>query len=156
MGQTKLKTLDVGNNMIEEIEGVAHLTELEEFWVSDWAHQHAGGMHTPSAELIKPTRAKLTAQASGNQIPNLRALDTQLAHLQNLETVYLEGNPCQTNDRSGYRRKVMLALPQVKQIDATWVPLRFGNRPRRVPWQRRKAHLGCRGRLRRCPITEQN
>jgi len=58
-------------------------------------------------------------QASGNKIANLRALDSQLAVLPKLETVYLEGNPCQTNDRSGYRRKIILALPQVKQIDAT-------------------------------------
>lgn len=62
---------------------------------------------------------ELLFQASGNKIASLRALDTQLAHLRNLETVYLEGNPCQTNDMAGYRRKVMLALPQVKQIDAT-------------------------------------
>ncbi|KAL7420835.1 protein phosphatase regulatory subunit Sds22 [Cryptotrichosporon argae] len=86
---TKLRTLDVGNNEIEEIENIAHLVELEEFW------------------------------ASNNKIPTLRALDTQLAHLAKLETVYLEGNPCQTADRAGYRRKVMLALPQVRQIDAT-------------------------------------
>ncbi|WWC62657.1 uncharacterized protein I303_105254 [Kwoniella dejecticola CBS 10117] len=86
---TKLKTLDIGNNMIEEIEGVSHLSELEEFW------------------------------ASYNQIPNLQALDSQLAPLKNLETVYLEGNPCQKNDMAGYRRKIILALPQIKQIDAT-------------------------------------
>ncbi|OCF37236.1 enzyme regulator [Kwoniella heveanensis BCC8398] len=86
---TKLRTLDIGNNMIEEIEGVSHLTDLEEFW------------------------------ASNNKIQNLRALDTQLRPLANLETVYLEGNPCQLNDMAGYRRKVILALPQVKQVDAT-------------------------------------
>jgi hypothetical protein len=47
----------------------------------------------------------LLLQASGNQIPDLRSL----AHLEKktkLETVYLEGNPCETNDRGGYRRKV--------------------------------------------------
>lgn len=87
--QKKLRTLDVGNNAISKIENIAHLAELEEFW------------------------------ASGNQIPDLRDLDSQLAHLANLETVYLEGNPCQTNDPTGYRRKVILALPQVKQVDAT-------------------------------------
>nr|XP_031864267.1 uncharacterized protein CI109_000180 [Kwoniella shandongensis]KAA5531339.1 hypothetical protein CI109_000180 [Kwoniella shandongensis] len=89
----KLKTLDIGNNMIEEIEGVSHLVDLEEFW------------------------------ASYNKISNLRALDTQLRPLQNLGTVYLEGNPCQTEDRANYRRKVMLALPQISQIDATYVKL---------------------------------
>ncbi|KAK8858646.1 hypothetical protein IAR55_002875 [Kwoniella newhampshirensis] len=85
----KLKTLDIGNNMIEEIEGVSHLVDLEEFW------------------------------ASYNKIANLRALDTQLRPLENLETVYLEGNPCQKDDMANYRRKVMLALPQISQIDAT-------------------------------------
>ncbi|CAK9782488.1 L domain-like protein [Cutaneotrichosporon oleaginosum] len=88
---TKLRTLDVGNNEIEEVEGVSHLADLEEFW------------------------------ASGNKIQNLRSVEKQLAGLKKLETVYLEGNPCQTNDRAQYRRKVMLALPQVKQIDATFV-----------------------------------
>ncbi|WWC96181.1 hypothetical protein V866_003048 [Kwoniella sp. B9012] len=86
---TKLKTLDIGNNMIEEIEGISHLSELEEFW------------------------------ASYNKIPNLQSLDKQLRPLPNLETVYLEGNPCQLNDMAGYRRKIILALPQIKQIDAT-------------------------------------
>lgn len=32
--QVKLRTLDVGNNEIEEIENISHLSELEEFWVS--------------------------------------------------------------------------------------------------------------------------
>lgn len=63
--------------------------------------------------------AVLNDQASGNQIPDLQDLDSQLAVLPNLETVYLEYNPCQTEDRAAYRRKVILALPQVKQVDAT-------------------------------------
>lgn len=58
-------------------------------------------------------------QANNNQISSLRALDTQLRPLAKLETVYLEGNPVQMSDMAGYRRKVILALPQVKQVDAT-------------------------------------
>ena len=54
-----------------------------------------------------------------NKIPDLRALDRELRSMTTLETLYLEGNPCQTSDMVGYRRKVMLALPQLKQIDAT-------------------------------------
>jgi protein phosphatase 1 regulatory subunit 7 len=87
--ETKLTTLDVGNNAITLIENISHLINLEEFW------------------------------ASYNQIPDLRALDSQLRVLPKLETVYLEGNPCQTNDMAGYRRKVILGLPQIKQVDAT-------------------------------------
>lgn len=111
----------MGNNEIEEIENISHLSELEEFWVS---------LHIPlPCSIVYPcgcgrrgTRGKeAKAQASGNKISNLRALDTQLAHLSKLETVYLEHNPCQRNDITGYRRKIMLALPQLKQIDATYV-----------------------------------
>lgn len=58
---------------------------------------------------------------SGNKIPTLQALDAELRHIATLETVYLEGNPCQTSDMAGYRRKIILALPQLKQIDATYV-----------------------------------
>lgn len=87
--QTKLRTLDIGNNEITAIENVSHLKDLEEFW------------------------------ASYNKIESLANLHEELGGLPNLETVYLEGNPCQRNDMAGYRRKVMLALPQVQQIDAT-------------------------------------
>lgn len=58
-----------------------------------------------------------------NNIPNLRALESELGKISTLETIYLEGNPCQREDQGGYRRKIMLALPQVKQIDATYVSL---------------------------------
>jgi len=86
-----LKTLDVGNNLIPEIENLAHLTCLEDLWMN------------------------------GNKISNLFALDTELKPLEHLQTIYLEANPCQTEDMAGYRRKIILALPQLKQIDATYV-----------------------------------
>ncbi|KAJ6505957.1 L domain-like protein [Mycena vulgaris] len=85
----KLTTLDLGNNFIPELENISHLTNLQELWMS------------------------------GNKIPTLHALDSQLKHITTLETLYLEGNPCQTTDMAGYRRKIILALPQLKQIDAT-------------------------------------
>ncbi|KAK7033064.1 LRRcap domain-containing protein [Favolaschia claudopus] len=88
---TKLTTLDLGNNFIPELENVSHLIHLQELWMSN------------------------------NKIPNLHALDSQLKHITTLETLYLEGNPCQTEDMAGYRRKIILALPQLKQIDATYV-----------------------------------
>lgn len=58
-------------------------------------------------------------QMNGNQIPDLQALERELSSIKSLSTLYLEGNPCQQNDMTGYRRKIMLALPQLKQIDAT-------------------------------------
>jgi len=102
--------------MIETIEGISHLTELEEFWVRKGLR---AGVPSSTSKTCLLAALKSNIQASYNQISDLRALDTQLRPLPNLETVYLEGNPCQTNDRAGYRRKIMLALPQVKQIDAT-------------------------------------
>jgi protein phosphatase 1 regulatory subunit 7 len=56
---------------------------------------------------------------NGNQIPDLHSLERELGSIKTLETLYLEDNPCQKSDRTGYRRKIMLALPQLKQIDAT-------------------------------------
>ncbi|KAG7089781.1 hypothetical protein E1B28_011433 [Marasmius oreades] len=87
----ELRTLDVGANFISAIENVSHLTKLEELWMN------------------------------GNQIPDLKALEPELGHIKTLQTIYLEANPCQKNDMTGYRRKVMLALKQLQQIDATYV-----------------------------------
>lgn len=61
------------------------------------------------------------AQANNNLIDDLDKVQGQLKDKENLETVYLEGNPLQANLGVHYRRKMMLALPQVRQIDATYV-----------------------------------
>jgi protein phosphatase 1 regulatory subunit 7 len=41
--------------------------------------------------------------------------------MPNLQTVYLEGNPLQLEMGANYRRKIMLACPQLIQIDAPYV-----------------------------------
>uniref|UniRef100_A0A0M3IT51 Protein phosphatase 1 regulatory subunit 22 n=1 Tax=Ascaris lumbricoides TaxID=6252 RepID=A0A0M3IT51_ASCLU len=43
----------------------------------------------------------------------------KLGKMKSLNTIYLERNPIYKSDVSGYRRKVMLNMPSVKQIDAT-------------------------------------
>jgi protein phosphatase 1 regulatory subunit 7 len=48
-------------------------------------------------------------------------VEKQLGDKQNLETVYFEGNLLETRQPVLYRNKVRLALPRVKQIDATFV-----------------------------------
>lgn len=50
----------------------------------------------------------------------MRDLEPQLKHITTLETVYLEGNLFQRHEGANYRRKVSLALPQIKQLDATY------------------------------------
>jgi len=86
----KLRTLDVGGNRIAALENISHLSELEELW------------------------------ANSNNIPDLGGLQRECQHLAQLQTVYFEHNPAQRSDMVGYRRKIMLALPQIKQIDATF------------------------------------
>lgn len=77
-----------------DLSGLSHLTALEELWANDnlltLAHWN---------EVLAPSLGK--------------------AHMPDLETVYFEGNPLQKEMGPAYRRKVMLACEQVKQIDAT-------------------------------------
>jgi len=46
-------------------------------------------------------------------------VEAQLKDKEKLETVYFEGNPLQLRQPVLYRNKVRLALPQVRQIDAS-------------------------------------
>ncbi len=73
-------------------------------------------------EQLTDVRARhVIHQLSGNQVETLRALEPQLRAISTLETTYLEGNPCQAKEGANYRRKVILALPQITQLDATYV-----------------------------------
>jgi protein phosphatase 1 regulatory subunit 7 len=87
----KLTTLDVGGNKVKAIEGVDHLSNLNEFWAND------------------------------NHITSINSLEAQLGPKKcpDLNTVYLENNPVQRQEGSSYRTKIRLALPQISQIDAT-------------------------------------
>ncbi|XP_023930421.1 protein phosphatase 1 regulatory subunit 7-like [Lingula anatina] len=93
---TKLTTLDLAGNRIKRLQNISHLVKLEEFWFND--------NHLESWEDLN-----------------------QLTPLKNLQTVYLERNPLwrsAEDPRSpdpNYRRKVMLTLPWLQQIDATFV-----------------------------------
>ena len=46
-------------------------------------------------------------------------MEAELGGIEGLETVYFEGNPLQLSGPAVYRNKVRLALPQIKQIDAS-------------------------------------
>ncbi|PFH62451.1 hypothetical protein XA68_13518 [Ophiocordyceps unilateralis] len=88
---SKLKILDISNNQVSSLAGLGNLTELEELW------------------------------ASYNQLADLADVEKVLKDKQHLTTVYFEGNPLQLRGPTLYRNKVRLALPQVSQIDATFV-----------------------------------
>ncbi|PKY17763.1 L domain-like protein [Rhizophagus irregularis] len=87
----KLRVIDVSNNLLTKIENISHLTELEEFW------------------------------ANNNQFSDFEELPVQMGHLKKLNTIYLEGNPMQTENQAIYRLKVKTLLPQISQLDATYV-----------------------------------
>lgn len=88
-----LNTLDIAANKVSSLEGIAHLSKLNQFWAND------------------------------NLLEDINHLDAYLgpARMPHLETVYLEGNPAQRKEGAAYRRKVLLALPQIIQLDATMV-----------------------------------
>ncbi|KAL2023487.1 hypothetical protein VTK56DRAFT_2483 [Thermocarpiscus australiensis] len=88
---TRLRVLEVSNNRIASLRGLAPLAALEELW------------------------------ASYNQLADFAELERELADKRALTTVYFEGNPLQLRAPALYRNKVRLALPQVQQIDATFV-----------------------------------
>jgi protein phosphatase 1 regulatory subunit 7 len=86
---TKLRVLDISNNPISHLENLSHLTHLEELW------------------------------ASNCQIEDFAEVERELKDKEELTTVYFEGNPLQLNGPAVYRNKIRLALPQLKQIDAS-------------------------------------
>ncbi|KAI4196427.1 MAG: hypothetical protein LQ350_006572 [Teloschistes chrysophthalmus] len=87
----KLRVLDISNNRISQLTNLKHLEALEELW------------------------------ASSNSLSSFEEIEKELGGMRGLDTVYFEHNPLQTKNPALYRNKVRLALPQVKQIDATFV-----------------------------------
>ncbi|KAA3670070.1 protein phosphatase 1 regulatory subunit 7, partial [Paragonimus westermani] len=89
----KLQILDLARNFISRIENISHLNELEEFWFND------------------------NKVASWDQVEHLTVL-------KKLQTLYMERNPIyfanteRTRMDPNYRRKIMLTLPGLRQLDA--------------------------------------
>ena len=88
---TNLTVVDISSNPIQHLTGLETLEHLQEFW------------------------------ASNCQLSDFNEVERQLKDKKELETVYFEGNPLQKAQPVLYRNKVRLALPQIKQIDATYV-----------------------------------
>ncbi|KAL8732994.1 MAG: hypothetical protein Q9166_002392 [cf. Caloplaca sp. 2 TL-2023] len=85
----KLRVLDISSNQISQLTNLKHLEHLEELW------------------------------ASSNLLSSFDEVEEELVNKKELNTVYFEGNPLQTRSPALYRNKVRLALPQIKQIDAS-------------------------------------
>jgi len=87
----KLTTLDITSNKISKLENLSHLKNLTDLW------------------------------ASSNHISSFEEVEKELKDLKELDTVYFEGNPLQLSNPTSYRRKLIMFLPQVNKIDATYV-----------------------------------
>lgn len=85
----RLRVLDVSSNQIDHLSGLKNLQKLQEVW------------------------------ASSNQLSSFEEVERELADKKELDTVYFEGNPLQSQNPMVYRNKVRLALPQLKQIDSS-------------------------------------
>jgi hypothetical protein len=57
--------------------------------------------------------------ASNCQIGDFAEVERELKGKEELTTVYFEGNPLQLKGAAVYRNKIRLALPQLRQIDAS-------------------------------------
>ena len=131
---TNLKILSTQSNRIHKIENLEKLINLEELYIS-----HNGIDTIENLECNTKLRVldissnrikKLDHLTKLAKLEELWANDNQIDHFQNLEalqhldqlsTVYFERNPIQTNEPTAYRRKIILSLPQLTQIDATLI-----------------------------------
>jgi len=111
-GLESLEELYLSHNGIERLEGLEHNTKLTTLDV--------GNNSIPEIENLSHLIHLTELWMNHNKIETLRALEAQLGSLP-LQTIYLEGNPCQQTEGANYRRKIMLALRStLTQIDATF------------------------------------
>uniref|UniRef100_A0A914NFL2 Uncharacterized protein n=1 Tax=Meloidogyne incognita TaxID=6306 RepID=A0A914NFL2_MELIC len=78
--------------------------ELEELHINDQGIESLNGIEN---------------QLNNNKISSWYEVD-KLSKLESLQTVYLEHNPIYNEGCANYRRKAILALPQIRQLDATF------------------------------------
>lgn len=128
-----LKILSIQSNRLPVISGLDALVNLEQLYISHNALTHISGLdnnrNLRMIDISSNQISQLTnlqhlehleeVWASSNQLASFEEVERELADKKELTTVYLEGNPLQTKSPALYRNKVRLALPQVKQIDAS-------------------------------------
>ncbi|KAK0400699.1 hypothetical protein QR680_015406 [Steinernema hermaphroditum] len=128
---TEITTLALPANRLLNMDGIQHLSKLQELCMSDQGITTLEALE-PLKELIivdmannditnfnglgeKPELEDLWV--NGNKISDWKEVD-RLREIKSLTTVYLEFNPIYKQDPNSYRRKAILALPQITQLDA--------------------------------------
>ncbi|KAI9817185.1 MAG: hypothetical protein M1827_001297 [Pycnora praestabilis] len=132
---TNLKIISIQSNRLPKIQGLETLVNLEEFYVSHNALTEISGLDNncqlrildiSNNQISHLTNLKHLIHleevwGSNNQISSFDEVEKELMDKKELNTVYFEGNPLQIKNPVMYRNKVRLALPQIQQIDATFV-----------------------------------
>ncbi|KAF2426594.1 L domain-like protein [Tothia fuscella] len=132
---SNLKILSIQSNRLRSISSLQNLINLEELHISHNALTSLDGLNSNTNLRVIDISANpidhLTSLETLSQLEELWAswckldsfdeVEKQLGDKENLETVYFEGNPLQIKNQVLYRNKIKLALPRIKQIDATFV-----------------------------------
>lgn len=133
---TNLKILSIQLNRLTKIEGLDKLVSLEELYLSHNGISEIENLdNLVNLQVLDVTSNKLTLLnnlshltkltdfwCSYNGISSFEEIGQQLGKLPELDTVYFEGNPVQTQSPTAYRRKLRLYLgPSLAKIDATFV-----------------------------------
>lgn len=132
-----LRILSIQSNRLRRIEGLEELDNLEELYLSHNFIEKIEGLEKNSkltmlditsnkiskVENLKHLKHLTDLWASFNQIDqSFEDVGQELKDLPEFETIYLEGNPIQTNNQTTYRRKLVLNLgPTLQKIDATFI-----------------------------------
>lgn len=125
-----LRILSIQSNRLIKIEGFEALVNLEELYLSHNGIQKLEGLDTLAKlrmldvssnriehlENLAPLQALEEFWGNDNLLQQWKEVEL-LRELPLLNCVYFERNPLAKE--SGYRRKLMLTLPKLEQIDAT-------------------------------------
>ena len=128
-----LKILSVQSNRLTRISGLENLTNLEELYIAHNALTEISGLnHTHKLRTLEISNNQIKHLTNLEHLPNLEELwassnlllsfeeiERELKDKEKLTTVYFEANPLQFQNPALYRNKVRLALPQIRQIDAS-------------------------------------
>lgn len=132
-----LKILSIQSNKLKKIENLEELTNLEELYLShNFITKIEGLEKNLKLTTLDVTSNKITSLENLNHLSNLtdiwasfnkidqsfESLGENLSGLSRLETIYLEGNPIQLENKTSYRRKLTMNLPpSLQKIDATYI-----------------------------------
>eukprot|EP00834_Sanchytrium_tribonematis_P006500 NODE_484_length_6933_cov_0.508341.p4 type:complete len:301 gc:universal NODE_484_length_6933_cov_0.508341:6733-5831(-) len=129
-----LRILSLPSNRIKLIDNLSSLENLEELYLSHNGIDRICGIELNiKLRVLDLGNNRITKLENLNHLNFLEELwlnDNQIIEFsnldslkqnQNLKTIYLERNPLQLAEPTAYRRKVILSLPQISQLDATFV-----------------------------------